>query len=300
MTKRIALITWAGLPEGTQSERLLLRCLAADGVDASMADWRDPAIDFGQFDLLVLRSCWDYHLQPHEFSAWLGAIAWHVPVLNDIETVLWNSNKFYLRELPSRQIEIPPTCFVSAGSMVSHVEFAEIESWPGSVVKPAISASAHKTWLFERGTLPSPQKLAALMQGEAYLVQRFIPEIQTAGEISFIYIDGVYSHAMLKQPAPGDFRVQKEFGGCITPFSPPPALLAQSDDIAARVPQVCDSLYCRIDVVERNGRLLLMELELIEPELFLGLCEGSAARFAQAILRRLANHKNHFAADLHS
>ena len=106
-------------------------------------------------------------------------------------------------------------------------------------------------------------------------------------EHTFIYIDGAYSHAVLKRPAKGDFRVQKEHGGSAKLFHPDSALLDQANEIAATVAQVCDSLYCRIDAVARNGRLALMELELIEPELFLGLVEGAAERFAKAIVKRM-------------
>jgi glutathione synthase/RimK-type ligase-like ATP-grasp enzyme len=125
------------------------------------------------------------------------------------------------------------------------------------------------------------------MEGEAFLIQQFIPEIETHGEISFIYIDGAYSHAVQKRPAAGDFRVQKEHGGSADMFNPSAALLDQTNHIAATVPQVRDSLYCRIDAIARNGKLVLMELELIEPELFLGLAEGAAERFAKAIVRRV-------------
>lgn len=125
------------------------------------------------------------------------------------------------------------------------------------------------------------------MQGEGFLVQQFIPEIETQGEISFVYIDGQFSHAALKRPAAGDFRVQQEHGGSADLFHPSPALLDQTNQIAATVAQVRDSLYCRIDAIARDGKLVLMELELIEPELFLGLAEGAAERFAEAIVGRM-------------
>jgi glutathione synthase/RimK-type ligase-like ATP-grasp enzyme len=156
-----------------------------------------------------------------------------------------------------------------------------------AVVKPAVSASAHNTWLADGPAFPADAELQEKMQGEAFLVQQFIPEIETYGEISFIYLDGGYCHAVLKRPAAGDFRVQQEHGGSAEAFVPSPALLDQANKIAAAVPYVRDSLYCRIDVIEKDGMLILMELELIEPELFLGLAEGAAKRFAAAILHRL-------------
>src|SRR5712672_394547 len=106
MKKRLALITWSGLPEGAESERLLLPHLSEAGIKTRILDWRTPGFDFSQFDLLVLRSCWDYHLRGTEFTEWLRRIAREIPVLNNVITVLWNQSKFYLQELESRGIDI--------------------------------------------------------------------------------------------------------------------------------------------------------------------------------------------------
>ena len=287
MKKRLALITYSGLPQGAESERLMLPHLAAAGIEAEIVDWRSVASDFSKFDLIVLRSCWDYHLRTAEFIRWLQRVGQATPVLNAVDTVLWNHNKFYLREVEALGIEIAPTVFVSGSDSIEPDVWREIKSWRKAVVKPAVSASAHKTWLFEGTALPEKNDLKGRMQGEEFLVQQFIPEIETQGEISFMYIDGAYSHAVLKRPAAGDFRVQKEHGGSAELFHPDSALLDQVDEIAATVPQVRDSLYCRIDAVAKDGKLVLMELELIEPELFLGSAEGAAERFAEAIIKRV-------------
>jgi len=286
MRKRLALITWSGLPQGAESERLMLPYLAAAGIETQVVDWRSAGADFSQFDLVVLRSCWDYHLRGKEFTEWLRRTAREVPILNDPETVLWNLNKFYLREMPATGIEIAPTVFVNGGTITPSA-WQEIRSWKKSVVKPAVSASAHKTWRFDAAALPEEDELKSRMEGEPFLLQQFIPEIEAHGEISFIYIDGAYSHAVLKRPAADDFRVQQEHGGSAELFHCDSALLAQANEIVPKVAHVRESLYCRIDAVVRNGRLVLMELELIEPELFLGLGQGAAERFADAIIRRV-------------
>jgi len=288
MKKHLALITYSGLPHGAESERLMLPYLAAAGVETAIVDWRSTGCDFSQFDLIVLRSCWDYHLRVAEFIGWLQRVAQATPVLNPIDTVLWNHNKFYLQEVEALGIEIVPTIFVSHAKALGAEEATTIRSWKNKniVVKPAISASAHNTRLMDDAPWSADQEAIRIMQGP-FLMQPFIAEIQDEGEISFVYIDGEYSHAVLKRPAPGDFRVQKEHGGSAELFMPLHGLLKQTDKIAATVPQVRDSLYCRIDAVARNGKLVLMELELIEPELFLGLAEGAAERFAKAIVRRV-------------
>jgi glutathione synthase/RimK-type ligase-like ATP-grasp enzyme len=283
MKKRLALITWSGLPDGAESERLMLPHLATAGIETQVVDWRSAGADFSQFDLIVLRSCWDYHLRAAEFIDWLQRIAQVTPILNAVDTVLWNHDKFYLREVEALGIETAPTVFVNGSGTIAPSARQEIRSWKKSVVKPAVSASAHKTWLFNSVAVPDQDELKSRVEGEAFLIQQFIPEIETQGEISFIYIDGAYSHAVLKRPAAGDFRVQKEHGGSAELFVPSSALLDQVNEIASIVRQVRESLYCRIDAVARNSRLVLMELELIEPELFLGLAQGAAERFAEAI-----------------
>jgi len=287
MRKRLALITWRGLPQGAESERLMLPHLAAAGVETEIVDWRSSDCDFSKFSLIVLRSCWDYHLRAAEFIDWLQRVAQATPVLNPIDAVLWNHSKFYLREVEALGIEIAPTVFVNGSDSIEPDVWHEIKRCPKSVVKPAISASAHKTWLFDSAAVSSENELKSKMEAQPFLIQQFIPEIETQGEISFIYIDGAYSHAVLKRPAAGDFRVQKEHGGSAELFHPDSQLLVRANQIAATVPQVRNALYCRIDAVARDGNLVLMELELIEPELFLGLAEGAAERFAEAIARRV-------------
>jgi glutathione synthase/RimK-type ligase-like ATP-grasp enzyme len=287
MKKGLALITWSGLPEGAASERLLLPHLSEAGIRTRILDWRTPGFDFSQFDLLVLRSCWDYHLRETEFTEWLRRIAGEVSVLNSLTTVLWNQNKFYLQEMERLGIEIAPTIFITGKEGIGMAERRRIKQWPQIVVKPAVSASAHKTCLMDSVALPTDAELARQMGGGPFLIQEFIPEIQTHGEISFIYIDGIFSHAVLKRPAAGDFRVQQEHGGSAEAFLPSSELLDQANQIASTVQQVRESLYCRIDAVARDGKLVLMELELIEPELFLGLVDGAAERFAAAIVGRM-------------
>jgi len=244
-------------------------------------------VSLSAFDLVVLRSCWDYHLRGAEFTEWLQRTASSTAVLNDVKTVLWNSNKFYLGELAAMGIEIAPTIFVNGNGPIASSAWQEIRNWKKCVVKPAVSASAHKTWLFDGEAVPDEGELKSKMEAQPFIIQQFIPHIETHGEISFIYIDGVYSHAVLKRPASGDFRVQKEHGGSAELLHPDSDLVDQANEIAVTVPQVRNSLYCRTDAVARNGKLVLMELELIEPELFLGLAEGAAERFAKAIVKRM-------------
>ena len=157
----------------------MLPYLASEGIVCEFVDWRDGGGDLGRFDLLILRTCWDYHLNVKEFTAWLQRTAKVVPVLNAVETVLWNHNKFYLRELQQQGHQIAPTVFVCGAELIQTGQWNEILGWEKIVVKPAVSATAHKTWLFDRATLPNKDELKHKMQDEAFLIQEFIPEILT-------------------------------------------------------------------------------------------------------------------------
>jgi glutathione synthase/RimK-type ligase-like ATP-grasp enzyme len=200
--------------------------------------------------------------------------------------MLWNSDKRYLLELAQRGIATIPTIIIPHGRGDDIAAVAGAEGWPAFVVKPAVSASGHETHRF---TTPLDQATRATIERVAdrgdVLVQPFAPEIPRDGELSFTFIDGAPSHATIKRAAAGEFRVQTEHGGSAERFDAPRELAEQ----AARVLGVLSEppLYARVDGIARGGAFLLMELELIEPNLFLGYGDGAAERLAAAIRRRV-------------
>jgi len=284
MLKRVGLVTCREHPDLPEDDRPLVAELGRLGIAASPEVWDDPRTKWTSFDLLVLRSTWDYHLRPAEFRAWItareseGSALW-----NPAPLLLWNAHKFYLRELESRGVPIAPTRFLAAGSAADLARILDEEGWDRAVVKPAVSATAHRTDLVARGDAGGAAALAALLSDGDVLVQKYLPEIETKGEWSFVYIDGAYSHAVRKRPSRGDFRVQTEFGGTVEPGPAPPSLVGD----AGRVIAAIDSpwLYARVDGVESEGTLRLMELELIEPSLFLSSAVQATRRLASAIAR---------------
>jgi len=281
---RIALATYSRLPGLSRGDRLLLAELLRLGADASAVVWDDPTVRWNDFDCVVIRSCWDYHLRLDEFLAWVGRFEGHGPALwNPASLVRVNAHKSYLRRFESEGIPIAPTVWVEA---VSLGEILAERGWAEAVVKPAVSASATGTWRVSRdgaGSTEVVERFGGMAQGQDLLVQRFLPEIVSRGEWAFIFIDGEYSHAVLKVPAAGDFRVQAELGGRAVSEPVPATLTEQAEAIARLVPRPW--LYARVDGVEVEGRLVLMEVELIEPELFLELHPEASARMARALLR---------------
>ena len=284
---RIALVTYGGLPALSDDDQLLVPALAAVGIDAVPAAWDDPSVRWEEFDALVLRSTWNYHLAHDRFLAWIDAMATAgVPCWNAPAIVRWNADKRYLLDLSSRGVPIATTHVVDPAADVTLARIVAETGFPESVVKPAVSASAHETWRFHGApTVDDEERFRRLLADRAVLVQRFIPQVVAEGEWSFVFIDGAFSHAVLKRPAAGDFRVQHEHGGDAEARTPPAALL---DDARAVLTRLTDPpLYARVDGCALAGRLLLMELELIEPSLFLSHEERAATRLAEAIARRL-------------
>jgi hypothetical protein len=189
----------------------------------------------------------------------------------------------YLRDLEAAGVAITPTEWV--GGKAPHLDnLLEEKGWDAAVVKPVISASSYRTFRTTRATAKSDRDKyhEALSLGTA-MVQPFLPEIVTEGEWSLLFIAGIFSHAVLKRPADGNFLVQSEFGGTSVPATPPPRLV---DDAALALGSAPGrSLYARVDGVRRGDRLILLELELLEPDLFFRFGPGSAERFAEALLR---------------
>jgi len=159
--------------------------------------------------------------------------------------------------------------------------------WREAVIKPAVSASAFGTWRSSTETAFRDQsRLEQLLSAGDVMVQPLLSEVGDAGEWSLVFLGGSFSHAVLKRPAAGDYRVQWEFGGSAVSAAPARRLIADAGRVLAAVPG--DALYARVDGVEREGRLVLMELELIEPHLFLGWDDGAAGRLAEALRAALA------------
>ncbi|MDX1995325.1 MAG: hypothetical protein SF029_23275 [bacterium] len=277
--KKIAFVTYAANPAITPDDNLTAEALRRMGYIVESAVWNDPAVAWQAFDLVVIRSPWDYHHQPDAFLTWLDRLeALGVRVENALPLLRWNAHKTYLRDLEGCGIPIIPTVWVKQGEPVPAL--TAVWGEPDEVVvKPTISASAYLT---ERLRVEALSGFTALVD---VMIQPFVREITVVGEWSLLYFDGRYSHAVKKYPQAGDFRVQSEFGGKVSLETPTPALLEQVQAILDSLDTT--PLYARVDGVEVDGRFLLMELELIEPSLFLRAAADAPQRFAEAIAARV-------------
>ena len=294
---RVALITYSGVPAITTDDRLLRDALVARGAEVDARPW-DARADWSSYHRMVLRSCWNFHHRPREFLLWVDEVKQRHDgsLRNAPALVRWSVDKRYLQDLDAHDVAIVPTIWVSVGEgeKVPNLDaLIAAQGWTGgAVVKPAISATAHETWRVAPDDRASHQaRFEALLakSTSGVMVQPFLPEIQEDGEWSLIFLGGEFSHAVVKRPADGDFRVQHDFGGTVERREPTAALIEDARAVlraAGRVTNtgVDEILYARVDGIVRDGALLLMELEVIEPVLFFSHAPGAAARMAELIV----------------
>jgi glutathione synthase/RimK-type ligase-like ATP-grasp enzyme len=275
---RFLLATCRTKPALTPGDGRLAAALRELGATVVAGPWDtiEPAGDAG---VVCLRSTWDYHLRWDEFRDWVGRFEDTGRLWNPPSTVLWNADKLYLRDLASAGIALPRTRWFEPGARPDVA--ALLEEWDAAraVLKPRVSATAYGTHVVSREDGIGAADWPAL-ERSGCLLQLFVPEIQSRGEISLVFLDGGFSHAVRKRPVAGDFRVQADFGGSLETATPSGDTIGFGEAVLAAAARPW--LYARVDLVETDGGPVLMELELIEPDLF--LTPEGAARLAAALI----------------
>jgi glutathione synthase/RimK-type ligase-like ATP-grasp enzyme len=290
---RIALVTAAGVDVEKLDDRFLADALIANhGVDVYKPRWDEPALsmaDWAAFDAVCLRSCWDYHLRYDEFLDWFtradrAGVRW----INPAPGMRWNSHKRYLLDLQDDGVPIAASRFVPRGGACDLEALLKDTGWTEAIVKPAVSASAYRTWRTGAVTLEvSRQRLTELLADGDAIIQRFVPEIVN-GEWSLVFVEEELSHAVRKRPRAGDFRTQSELGAAMTAEQPSGALASTARAALRTATRFGAPCLTRLDLVETSDGPIVMEVELIEPMLFFAYAPGSAARAASALVARMA------------
>ncbi|WP_284652370.1 ATP-grasp domain-containing protein [Flavobacterium terrisoli] len=280
---KIALLTCKKFPDLYDTDQLLIPELAKHGVIATATVWDNPTIIWTDFDYLIFRNTWDYFEKEEQFNAWLDYIqSSEIKTLNAIEIIQKNKHKFYLRDLENQGIKILPTVFIDR---TTSLDLANIipENWSKAVLKPAYSGGSYLTEVFEIAQLEQINTLYQPIAAEKeLLLQKFMPEIVTEGETSFIFFNKKFSHCVNKKPANGDFRVQIQFGGNYSAIQPTQDLIHQAQKVVNTFKEKL--LYARVDGIVIDNQLYLMEVECIEPDLYFNHSKGSQQRFVNAIL----------------
>jgi glutathione synthase/RimK-type ligase-like ATP-grasp enzyme len=283
----VALATARNLPRMDQDESALAPALQALGLEVEVVAWDDETADWSAFDLVLIRSTWDYDDRRDDFVAWAERTAGVTTLLNGPDVVRWNTHKGYLIELEERGAPIVPTAWLGQGDRVELDVLLTDRGWDDAVVKPAVGAGSRGLSRVRRGDAAGQEALDALLVRGDAMVQPFVAEVATEGELSLVVYDGTFSHAVRKVPAAGDIRIQVEYGGTYTQVVPDPDTIALAEWVVESTGQPL--LYARVDLLpDAAGGWQLGELEATEPSLYLHWVPEAAERLARIVEARLA------------
>jgi glutathione synthase/RimK-type ligase-like ATP-grasp enzyme len=274
------------------SDMVLANELSTRGVAVRNVSWQDRVAWESAFtaDAAVIRSTWNYHHQIDAYTRWLRRCsARAIPLLNAPDLVLGNLDKAYLQELERRGLRVAQTALLAAPDAAEIALAMDERGWTEAVLKPRSGASGFAVRKVHRPTLL--EDLAETLPQRPFLLQRHMPEI-AAGEWSLVYVDGVFVHAVRKVPQRGEFRTNSRFGPHVSAAAPSLQVIADGLTVLGALSPA--PLYARVDGVLQDGRLVILEVELNEPGLFLDLdASGHTARaLADAILARALEHRS--------
>jgi glutathione synthase/RimK-type ligase-like ATP-grasp enzyme len=281
---RIAIATCAAYADLKADDELLREALQARGAEARPVVWDEEGVEWGEFDLCLVRSTWDYYEKHREFLDWAEQVEAPSALRNPADLIAWNSDKSYLRELSQDGVPIVPTVWVDRNDGAELEAILNGEGWEEAIVKPVVDLGARNLKRARSGKNSTALE-AVLQRGDA-MVQPFLPSIEGQGELSLIYIAGELTHAVRKRPALGDFRVQSIWGGTVERAEPGPTQVEIAERALAQLDE--PPLYARVDLVAYTDNApLLIELELIEPNLYLTHNPPAAEALADSTMKLL-------------
>lgn len=260
-----------------KEHELVMQFLIDKGLDVRRVAWDDESVDWKAFECIILKSPWDYVFKTQRFYQWLAEIKrLGILMLNSADIVKWNSDKHYLQHIADAGLKVIPTTFLERGSVFEY---------PGDgpvIVKPCVSGASKNTFKVSGKVDPA---INELLQHEDMMVQPFMPQVNEEGEWSLLFFNGKFSHALLKTPAKEDFRSQPQFGGFVQGKEPAPGILNSATQYVTQFAKDC--LYARVDGLIIDGEFYLMELELIDPFLFLSTYPRGYENYYQALIEHL-------------
>lgn len=261
----VYLVTSADQPTLGADDRLLHQALISADVPTKIVAWTDPDVDWAGAAVCVIRSVWDYHLYPDRFRSWLTTVVASSTVVNPARLIRWNMHKRYLRQLAAHGVPTIETIWITQGSQATLSEVLADRGWKQALIKPAVSASAWKTAKIQAGDPAGQNLVREILLHTDVMVQPYLDSIEHDGEVSLIAIEGKLTHAARRDSAlTGDIET--------TRLGSAHAITAEERKLATRALCLLTTvpLYARIDLVrDEQQRLLLGELELIEPVLYL-------------------------------
>jgi len=280
----IVLATCATWPALYASDTCLAAALRARGRLVEAAPWNGPFAPFAVAAAVVVRATWDYHADPDAYRAWLARLD-PARTFNPPALILWNLSKAHVLDLGARGARVPRSLEVDASPAALAEALARLDVRE-AVIKPLIGAGGFGVERVHRGgEAAALARAQACKPTERLLVQELLAGIEH-GELAGVFFDGVFSHGLRRRPAPGEFRVNTQYGGSMEAATLPAAIVQDMASVLGLLPG--PALYARVDGVAVDGRFVLMEVEVNEPGLGLDLVAGAADRFAEAILARVS------------
>lgn len=287
MKNKVCILSMDNLDGFFSYDDLLKEPFKQHGIDVETVSWRNSQSDWNEYDAVIVRSTWDYQDDCEQFLNVLEKIeSSSATLMNSLRVIKWNISKTYLKELEDKQVPTVPTLWGKSFN-TNTLKSAQVK-WPNQqlIIKPTVSANADDTFRLSKDS-STDALIESLTEhfpaGREFMLQPFLNSIVEHGEYSLFYFGGVFSHAIKKCPANGDFRVQEEHGGEFFQVNPDSAI----KEVAERALGCVDEtlLYARIDVALLNDNTpAIIEMELIEPSLYFGVDEASAERFVKAYL----------------
>ena len=287
--KQCAILSMDSLEDFEAYDDLLIEPMAAQGWQLTFVSWRAKDVNWDDFDVVLIRSPWDYQDDADAFINVLEQIEASSAVLeNSLATVKWNIDKRYLKELETKGVNIVPSLWREQldanefDTFFAHFDEQQI------VLKPRISANADNTfWLDADKAKANAAELEKVFFDKPFMIQPFMKSVIEEGEFSLFYFDGNYSHSILKTPKDDDFRVQEEHGGRLQKVEPEAELLKQAEVTLNAIGEM--PMYARVDFVRHGDSFALMEAELIEPSLYFNMDDKSAQRFTDAFVAKFGS-----------
>jgi glutathione synthase/RimK-type ligase-like ATP-grasp enzyme len=291
MQKPVAIVSYVSTgtydSNDIDEDAILSALLSELEIPNEIIPWSVTDEDWTRFSYLLVKSVWDYFDFYPQFLQWIAdRKSEGTPVLNNLDTIRWNSSKTYLLEIEEKGFPVIAGKLLKKGSHFDGDSIASYSNAVTLVVKPLVSGGSKNTIKIHVDSWQNQStKINELLEQEDYLIQPFIKEVQEVGEYSLIFFNAKFSHAVLKTPAKEDFRVQHYFGGTVSVIDPSPELMESCQNLVTEF--ASESLYVRVDGVVIDGLFHLMELEMIEPYLFLGLADQAIPNYKAALKARL-------------
>ena len=264
----------------------LAAALEQRGLSWRRVDWARAEVDWSEFALVLLRTPWDYPLRVDEFHAWLERLEGRA-VRNRVTTIRWNLDKRYLLACGQLGVPVVPTEVVARGAKQRLDSVLAARDWQSAVIKPLFGAGGLDTYRVERGRAEDGARFDELSSRLDLMVQPFAAEVLEWGEVSLVWIDGAFTHAVRKRARPGEFRVQDDYGGSVEPHSPSTDECGVAERALTAAQEIVGEpfLYARVDLLRWNGEPTVIELELVEPELWLRNSPVAAERLAAGVAK---------------